>query len=620
MSYVTLRYMPSAKREYVQTYNNLTGGINVWDPPYELKPNEAPWMQNVVWRQGMLVSRKGQVFLNDTELGTGYATYQRLWHGYLFAHIGVYIYAFNVEDGTYTQVANDVPEIRGTFFMYNNVLYYKTRNAYKAITATYEDDAWVFTGGAITPYEPIILINADPYTGAGDLYQPENRISARKRVWYNAVNGVRTYYLPVRATRVTYVEVDGVQLTSGWSYNPVTGSVQFTTAPPVYDPPRNNTVKITYELVNIEAMASIYDCRFACVYGGTGELCVVMGGSELHPNAYYWSGNSDVKMDPTYFPIEQVQLAGATDEPITGFGKQQNNLIVFKERSIGKTTLGTQTINGRIYIDLPYSAINAVIGCNYPWSIQLVENNLVFANRRGVYMLLDTSAANENNVALLSRKVNGQGDAACLLWDLEQEDEDAVCSFDDGEKYYLTANERTWVWHYELSTYKDPSWFLFTNTHAVAYTCENDKEIYHINADGQLTGLQGSYDDYGDPINRSYTFPISYFGDYDTRKNINSVIIALGSYEQEDTTLTYLTDYDMWNDPTNLQVIDAYEYDEERVPGTRPDLELIPAIFRRRPKGLRTQHFSMQLSNNNLDEGFQLISAQIFYYHEGRLR
>ena len=128
------------------------------------------------------------------------------------------------------------------------------------------------------------------------------------------------------------------------------------------------------------------DCRYAAVYGGTGELCVVMAGSEDQPNAYFWSGNSNIKMDASYFPMEQVQLASSTEERITGFGKQQDNLIIFKEGSVGKTTLGTQTINDRIFIDLPYIPINASIGCDLPWSIQLVENNLVFANRSGVYI------------------------------------------------------------------------------------------------------------------------------------------------------------------------------------------------------------------------------------------
>ena len=30
------------------------------------------------------------------------------------------------------------------------------------------------------------LINADPESAAGDLYQPENRLSAEKTVWFNA--------------------------------------------------------------------------------------------------------------------------------------------------------------------------------------------------------------------------------------------------------------------------------------------------------------------------------------------------------------------------------------------------------------------------------------------------
>ena len=48
---------------------------------------------------------------------------------------------------------------------------------------------------------------------------------------------------------------------------------------------------------------------------------------------------------------------------------------------MGRTTLGVQEINGRVMIDLPYVPINASIGCDLPWSIQTVEDNLVFANR-----------------------------------------------------------------------------------------------------------------------------------------------------------------------------------------------------------------------------------------------
>ncbi|MBQ8074902.1 MAG: hypothetical protein IJ237_02850 [Oscillospiraceae bacterium] len=710
------------KKEYVLDYSNLHGGINLWDPDDRLKPNESPEMKNLLWRNGMLCSRKGQYFLSDTELGQGFAAFPRLWHGCIFAHIGEGLYCFRIprnessamarerpqapckratersealgesqqttaspamslsaelnEEGTagsesglptienntlynlplmgkgdrsYAAVdevsaehlCSNIPPVRGTFFTYSDKLYYKTTGVYKEISAELVNGEWTFTAATVYPYEPVILINASPQSGAGDLYQPENRLSSRKTVWYNASNGVKTYVLPVVATRVTYVEVDGVQLTTGWSYDRQNGKVLFQTAPPVTDPPTNNTVRITYELSNPEAQKSIMDCRYAAVYGGTGELCVVMAGSEDQPNAYFWSGNSNIKMDAGYFPLEQVQLAGSTEERITGFGKQQDNLIIFKEGSVGKTTLGTQTINDRIYIDLPYIPINASIGCDLPWSIQLVENNLVFANRTGIYTLLDTTAANENNIVCISRKL---GDRIQDTGDRKDE----ICSADDGSHYYLTGNGVTFCWNYELSSWKDPSWFYLTNTNAVALICEAGK-IFHVDFSGRLTGLQPDFNDYGNPIERLFRFPTMNFGSYDCHKNVNSVILTLGAGEEENTELWYLTDYEIRKDLTNLQVVDETssglliennslynpplagrgdrrvatvgEVETANFPvGTRPSSSRIPAVFRRRPMCRRVLYFTMKLINENLNEDFELVGAQVYYNIQGRLR
>ena len=665
--------MVAPKHEYVLDFSNLCGGINLWDPDYRMKSNESPEMKNLLWRNGMLCSRKGQYRMCPYELGQGFAAYPRLWHGCIFAHICANIFCFRPEEGEASPVllATGIPKVRGTFFTYSDKLYYKTRGAYKEITATKVDGEWSFACNTVFPYEPVILINANPATGAGDLYQPENRLSGRKTVWYNAVDGAKTYVLPVKAERVTYVEVGGYHVTSGWSYDPQYGRVIFAVAPPVTDPPANNTVRITYELDNPEAQKSIDDCRYAAVYGGTGELCVVMAGSEVQPNAYFWSGNSSIKMDASYFPMEQVQLAGASEERITGFGKQQGNLIVLKEGSVGKTALGVQEINGRVMIDMPYVPINATIGCDLPWSIQPVENNLVFANRKGIYMLLDTTAANENNIVSLSRKINGSAERPGYLADIINADEDMVCSCDDGTHYYLTVNGHTWAWNYELSGWNNPSWFLLTNTDAVALVCEG-QEIFHINGHGSLTGLHNECNDYGEPIERMFRFPTMNFGSYDCRKNVNSVIVTLGAYEEENTELWYLTDYEERKDLTNLRVVgtgsrsqsaaskqgtsrvrsrvamlrdnssatisDDYPSSEGEggndvssvgasgesgsTPpvGTRPESTRVPAVFRRRPMCRRVLHFTMKLVNANLNEDFELVGAQIYFNIQGRLR
>ena len=71
--YVNTKKAPSPKKEYVLDYSNLYGGINLWDPDYRLNPHESPEMKNLLWRKGMLCSRKGQQYLCEYQLGQGFA-------------------------------------------------------------------------------------------------------------------------------------------------------------------------------------------------------------------------------------------------------------------------------------------------------------------------------------------------------------------------------------------------------------------------------------------------------------------------------------------------------------------------------------------------------------------
>ena len=66
--------------------------------------------------------------------------------------------------------------------------------------------------------------------------------------------------------------------------------------------------------------------------------------------------------------------------------------------------------------------------------------------------------------------------------------------------------------------------------------------------------------------------------------------------------------------------LDDAVYEANRVVGTRPDSSRVPAVFRRRPMCRRVLHFTMKLINNNLNEDFELVGAQIFYNLQGRLR
>ena len=766
--YVSLSNMPSAKREYVVDFPQLNGGLNLQELDYRIQNDESPEMQNLWWEDGVLGSRDGQVWINSTIGDQLHAAYERIWNGKMVIHSGVHLYKVDPETGErviiYTGSSNMTG--KGTFFSYSGKLYYKCKGYYIAI-----DDE--FNAADVDGYTPITYINCSPMNGSGDVYQPENRISANKTLWYNAaynlsvtssqstlslsveeayfrmqintpgsytftynsgwkLNGtsvdimdygirvggtpsngititarlsfVTDYYLPVAGADITKVVVDGVTQTkesstvstsrttlnatlnrnvwrtkvttsgtynfvydydalpsAGWKLNgtlvtlsdyglsytasptPVTGDyikvvyvrghfwiddagvkVVFFTPPPVTYPETNNTVQITYSKENAVAYNNIMDCEIVKVYGGTGALCIAMAGSDTQPNAYFWNGQTSIAMDATYFPMTQYQLAGDITDPITGFGIQQGFLIIFKEGSVGRTTLGTTEVDGRTAIDMPYVNINAKIGCDLPWSIQLIENNLTWANtRNGVCFLANTSAAYENNVIGISQKINESSENwnAGLLNDLRSGTNKVVISHDDEKRYWLVVGNHVWLWDYFVSNYKNPSWFYFTNIGARAFVQE-DNEVWHFDDFSRLTKFERCFYDY-DPaegaINKIYRFATQYFGTYDNKKNVNSVIINTRSDTNSIIRVHYLSDYETREDLTPLNAT-AWRLIPRDLSFRNLKGSGFAHVFRRKPHCRRVQYFTMRLENNIAYMDMTIVSAQIYYVFEGRHR
>ena len=618
MAYVNLSHMPNPKTEYVENFVNLNGGLNISELEYRLKNDESPRMKNLMWREGVLCCRDGQTWATPEEdLGVGKAMYNRPFNGYLVAHIGDKLYYRDTENEV--KAWNPLVDLptdsgRGSFFTYYGKLYYKGPGYYVAVEFTNPG----LSGADVVGYTPVIQINTDPDSGAGNLYQPENRLQAAKTVQFNAKSGVTVYHLPVQEiTTVETVVVDGVTLTEGTDYtvNLTDGTVTFTTAPPVTNPPTNNTVVITYSKTNAGAYSSVMDCPYAVTYGGTGDLCVVVGGCPAQPNAIFWNGNN-IAMDPTYFPISQYQFCGDVDDTVTGFGKQQSYLVVFKAHSVGRVKQDIATVDGRMTIDMPYVAINDKIGCDCPYSIQLIDNNLVWCNtEQGVHILKDSSWAYENNVVCLSKKVNGGPTKAGLLAKVRTT---VPVSLDDTKRYWLCCGGDVWVWDYENTTYQDPSWYFLTNINAVDFASEYDN-VWHLNTAGRLTRFIRDFRDYDGPIEKLYRFATQYFGGYDRLKNVNSVLFVMRPEVDTEAQLRYITDYEDRVDQTLMAHMSW-----RLVPR---DLRFrclagvgFGVSFRRKPMCRRVRHFTMQLEDNIIGHELSIVSAQIFYNYQGRLR
>lgn len=620
MAYVNLSHMPNPKTEYVANFSNLNGGLNLSELEYRLKNDESPEMKNLLWREGVLCSRDGQRFVIDSppvDGAKGKAMYDRLFHDRIIVHAGNALYACKVgdEEPQWTllyEISSSQETERGSFFIYYGDLYYKLPGHF--IKIEYDD----LSASAVEGYVPVLQVNTDPVSGAGYLYQPENRIQSKKTVWYNAKENTTVYHLPISPVDdVTEVKVDGAVLVEGTDYTvqAADGTVTFATAPPVTDPFTNNTVVITYSAANTEAMSSIMDCSFATTYGGTGDLCVVMGGCPAQPNAIFWNG-SNIAMDPSYFPMNQYQFCGDASDPVTGFGKQQSFLVVFNERSVGRVKQDTQTVDDRLTIDMPYVAINDKIGCDCPYSIQLIENNLVWCNtEQGVHILKDSSYAYENNIECVSKKVNGGPTKRGMLDSIRNS---VPVAFDDNKRYWLICDGEGWVWDYETTTYKDPSWYYMTNINAVAFATEYE-QVWHLDEEGRLTEFIRNFMDYDKPIDKSYKFATQFFGGYDRYKNVNSVMIVMRADTDTVAQLTYLTDYETRKDLTPLSHLSWHLVPRNLTYRSLAGIGF-GASFRRRPMCRRIQHFSMLLENNEAGQDLNIVSAQIFYNYQGRTR
>lgn len=618
--YIDLDKYPSASKTYTLNFPELSGGLNLRELEYRMPANQSPDMCNLWWQDGLLQCRDGQVYLDSDGPGVGYTCYGSLFFGYAFFHIGEKLYCVDMsaENFLLQELRDGVPEHRGTFFRYLDWLFYKTKGGFYRIE--HQEDGFLAADVTALAYTPVIVMNADPETGSGDTYQPENRLSSAKTVHYNAKSGVTVYHLPVQdIDDVSLVVVDGEEKeeTTDYTVDKTEGTVTFKSEPPVTDPATNNTVKITFTKANEDALNAVMDCSYAMVAGGDQNLCILMAGSAEQPNAVFWNSNDNLSMNPTYFPMTYYNLVGDTEDPVTGFGRQYSDIIVLKEHSVGKLDFTVETVDERDSISFTYTGINSKVGCDLPWSVQLIENNLVFCNTyQGVHMIRSSSAAYENNVECISRDVNGNSKRG-LLTDIRSAG--VVTSFDDDTRYWLCAGDKVYLWDYVQSTFSQPSWFYFNQVAGVAYFQDDEHQAYHLNGEGRVTRFERVFSDYDGPIEKRYQFPTQDFGNYDRLKDVTSVLVAVRSDTDTDIHIRYDTDYETRNDLTTLQ-----SYSWRLFPRNLDHRCLRVArhasVIRRKPGCRHIRHFSMMFSNDEPGTDLAIASAQIFYKFQGKER
>ena len=317
-------------------------------------------------------------------------------------------------------------------------------------------------------------------------------------------------------------------------------------------------------------------CRMTqCVwYGGTssglaGGTRLFVCGHPTEPNLMHWSELNQ----PLYFPENNRARVGDASQALTGFGKQGELLVLFKEHQTYATQYAEGTdadyefaLTGNMPTNtyaakFPIIPINDSVGCDCPNTIRLVNNRLVWANTNGhVYLLTGVNQFSERNVRDISRNITPR---------LQIHTEElATAVAGEYEGYYLlavgntiylldTQNSAFSSFNYysnEDAARKALPWYVWTlpPTAGNVVGMVADGERVCIVTDAGEYVLDGDTDD-GARITGHFSTKQFDFGLPDRTKSVGQVYIGMQMDPAARMHLTYITEKGNRRDPYTLE-------------------------------------------------------------------
>lgn len=184
----------------------------------------------------------------------------------------------------------------------------------------------------------------------------------------------------------------------------------------------DNVVITAQYNISEESLKKLFYMTRSTWFGGSssglndGSRLFVCGNTDNdNKSLVLWSGLNE----PLYFNENCYAYVGSKSSAVTAFGRQGENLIIFKENKIYCTyynqsqSIDADDLINQVILDyeansiyFPMIQINGFIGCDCPNTIQMCRNRLVWANSDGkVYTLCTVSQYNEHTVYDISEMV-----------------------------------------------------------------------------------------------------------------------------------------------------------------------------------------------------------------------
>lgn len=504
------------------------GGLNLQDLEYNQTSNQSPSMINMMYKNGAFGKRHGQKYA--TEAFPSDILKLGFYKSMTVIHAGASLYTFEKTTGTLTEIYSGIPETSGVFINFNKNLYYL-------------NGAFIVYDGTecktVECYAPDLVINRTPDGSSSDLIENYNRLGTAFKNTFNG-DGTSTVYVLTDTDlddgSEVICEVDGTEVTT-FTVDYAAGKITFASAPSK----GQNNVVITANKTSQEYIDSILNCRLSANYGGNNNSRVFLAGGGN--STYYFS---DV-FDASYWPENNYQVLGNSEADITGFGEQNDSLMIFKQDSVYRVDYYLNDDGEARFTSV---IVNPKIGCSASYSIQLINNRLTwFSDIYGVCTLVSTYIENEKNVQVISRNINGGYRATGLMQEKGLEN---CHSVNWNGQYWLAVGEHIYMWDYTISPYSDTgkpdydasrlSWFLFDNFIVNDFVID-DKDLFYARGT-RLVKLTDEFNDFDESINARYQTPMLLFDAPNYLKTIKKVFFQVRANTPSVLDIRYITEED----------------------------------------------------------------------------
>lgn len=231
-------------------------------------------------------------------------------------------------------------------------------------------------------YVPLLGIGWHPRT-MGATHEPLNLLSNRARVHYTNTSGETVYHLPLIASKIDSVTVDGVP-TKNYVFNNPTSQLVVNTP--------GTSVEIAFQFngsTNHRSTLQHSTLFFADFFGEREKL--LLSGSEKGQLVYSAREVTDAMLvscsitypyvDPLYITESDVMIVGDLYHPVTCFFRDRN-------RVLATTALGLHAITLSSVDDaVETHALSSGVGCMTHGQSALANGDPIVLNRDGVFTL-----------------------------------------------------------------------------------------------------------------------------------------------------------------------------------------------------------------------------------------